>query len=216
MQELPLFLLNTVLFPGMPLRLHIFEERYRLMISNCIRQSQPFGVVLIKEGVEALGPLAEPHDVGCTARITSVEQLEDGRMNILAIGRERFRIVSLDYELPYLVGKVERYPLYDGDPVAQEDAARRLRPWITNYMDLLSALDDIELNAEQLPEDPVALALVAATLLQVPQNQKQGLLATDSVVDILTSMRALYRREVAFVKEMVAQEVEDQGSFSLN
>jgi Lon protease-like protein len=216
MFELPLFPLNTVLFPGMPLRLHIFEERYKLMISNCIRQSQPFGVVLIKEGVEALGPLARPHTVGCTARIASMEQLEDGRMNIMAIGRERFRIVSLDRELPYLVGKVERYPLHDGDPVAQEDAARRLRPWITNYMDLLSALDDIELNAEQLPDDPVALALVAATLLQVPQKQKQGLLATDSVVDILTTMRALYRREVAFVKEMVAQEVEDQGSFSLN
>jgi Lon protease-like protein len=216
MFELPLFPLNTVLFPGMPLRLHIFEERYKLMISNCIRQSQPFGVVLIKEGVEALGPLARPHTVGCTARIASMEQLEDGRMNIMAIGRERFRIVSLDRELPYLVGKVERYPLHDGDPVAQEDAARRLRPWITNYMDLLSALDDIELNAEQLPDDPVALALVAATLLQVPQKQKQGLLATGSVVDILTTMRALYRREVAFVKEMVAQEVEDQGSFSLN
>ena len=216
MLELPLFPLNTVLFPGMPLRLHIFEERYKLMIHSCIRQSQPFGVVLIKEGAEALGPLAEPHAVGCTARIMSVEQLEEGRMNIVAIGRERFRIVSLDHDLPYLVGTVERYPLHEGDPVAQEDAARRLRPWITNYMEVLSALDDIELHADQLPADPVALAIVAATLLQVPQRQKQGLLATDSVVDLLTTMRALYRREVAFVKEMVAQDVQDQGSFSLN
>lgn len=216
MQELPLFPLNTVLFPGMPLRLHIFEERYKLMIHSCIRQSQPFGVVLIKEGAEALGPLAEPHTVGCTARIASVEQLEEGQMNILAIGRERFRIISLDHDLPYLVGRVERYPLHDGDPVAQEDAARRLRPWITNYMDVLSALDDIELDADQLPADPAALALVAATLLQVPQRQKQGLLATDSVVDLLNTMRALYRREVAFVREMVTQDLEDLGSFSLN
>jgi Lon protease-like protein len=216
MLELPLFPLNTVLFPGMPLRLHIFEERYKLMIDGCIQRSQPFGVVLIKEGIEALGPLAEPHTVGCTARITSVEQLEGGRMNILAVGRERFRIISLDHDLPYLVGKVERYPLFDGDPVGQEDAARRLRPWIANYMDVLSVLDDIELDAKQLPADPAALALVAATLLQVPQRQKQGLLATDSIVDLLTTMRALYRREVAFVKEMLAQDVEDQGSFSLN
>ena len=83
-------------------------------------------------------------------------------------------------------------------------------------MDVLSVLEDIELDAAQLPADPAALALVAATLLQVPQRQKQGLLATDSIVDLLNTMRALYRREVAFVKEMVTQDMEDQGSFSLN
>jgi Lon protease-like protein len=216
MLELPLFPLNTVLFPGMPLKLHIFEERYKLMIDGCIRQSQPFGVALIKEGLEALGPLAEPHSVGCTARITGVERLEEGRMNIQAVGRERFRIISLAQDRPYLVGKVERYPLYAGDPLAQEEAALRLRPWLANYMDVLSKLGNIELDAGQLPADPVALALVAATLLQVPQRQKQGLLAADSTVDLLIAMRALYRREVALVKEMLAQDVEDQGSFSLN
>jgi hypothetical protein len=106
--------------------------------------------------------------------------------------------------------------LYAGDPLAQEEAALRLRPWLANYMDVLSKLGNIELDAGQLPADPVALALVAATLLQVPQRQKQGLLAADSTVDLLIAMRALYRREVALVKEMLAQDVEDQGSFSLN
>ena len=60
MLELPLFPLNTVLFPGMPLNLHIFEERYKRMMQACIESSKPFGVVLIKQGLEAHGPLADP------------------------------------------------------------------------------------------------------------------------------------------------------------
>ena len=79
MFELPLFPLNTVLFPGMPLTLHIFEDRYKLMIGKCIQERQPFGVVLIRRGLEALGPVADTHSVGCMAFIRQVERLEQGR-----------------------------------------------------------------------------------------------------------------------------------------
>ena len=82
MYELPLFPLNTVLFPGMPIKLHIFEERYKLMISRCYTEGQPFGVALIKSGNE-VGRKAEPFLVGCTAVITELEPLPDGRMNIV-------------------------------------------------------------------------------------------------------------------------------------
>lgn len=216
MFELPLFPLSTVLFPGMPLALHIFEDRYKLMIGNCIEARKPFGVVLIKEGVEALGPLAEPHAVGCIAQITQVERLEAGRLNIGAVGRERFRIISLDDKLPYLVGKVERYPLGNDQPEAQVKAARRLRPWVVRYMDVLSQIDGIELDPLQLPDEPLALAYLAATLLQVPQEQKQRLLAAEGGVELLTAMRPLYRRELAFLKTMVDQPVDDLDSFSVN
>ena len=77
--ELPLFPLNVVLFPGMSLPLHIFEERYKAMIGACSEHDTPFGVLLIKEGQE-VGDPAEPFQVGTTARITEVQQLEDGRM----------------------------------------------------------------------------------------------------------------------------------------
>ena len=87
MFELRLFPLNTVLFPKMPLPLHIFEERYKLMITECMEADEPFGVVLIEEGSKAFGPLAQPHAVGCTARVVQVESLEDGRMNIITIGQ---------------------------------------------------------------------------------------------------------------------------------
>ena len=92
MNALPLFPLNTVLFPGMPLGLYIFEERYKLMMAQCLQEEQPFGVVLIAQGKEAMGPAAEPHPVGCTAVITEVQKLNDGRMNIVAVGQERFHI----------------------------------------------------------------------------------------------------------------------------
>src|SRR5215207_7429183 len=111
MMKLPLFPLNTVLFPGMPLSLHIFEDRYKEMISRCLQDNTPFGVLLIKEGVEALGPLAQPHSIGCTAQITQVQPLDEGRMNLIAIGHERFKLLSLDYALPYLMGDIERFPM---------------------------------------------------------------------------------------------------------
>ena len=99
MFELPIFPLNTVLFPGMPLSLHIFEDRYKLMIGKCLQERRAFGVVLIRQGAEALGPLAEPNKIGCTAFISQVERLHQGRMNIGVIGQRRFRIISLDTEL---------------------------------------------------------------------------------------------------------------------
>ena len=90
MYELALFPLFTVLFPGMPLHLHIFEPRYRLMIQRCLEANQPFGVVLIRKGEEAMGPLAEPYITGCTARIARTERLRDGSMNLTVLGEERF------------------------------------------------------------------------------------------------------------------------------
>ena len=111
MFDLALFPLNTVLFPGMPLQLHIFEPRYQTMIRHCLDHQQPFGVVLIHQGLEAYGPLAKPVQMGCAARIINTTPLEDGRMNLTAVGDERFRILKLNYDLPYLVGEVESVPL---------------------------------------------------------------------------------------------------------
>jgi Lon protease-like protein len=104
--ELPLFPLNNVvLFPGMKLPLHIFEERYKAMIGDCSRRDAPFGVLLIKEGQE-VGDPAHPFQIGTTARITNVEQLEDGRMNILTQGERRFEVSEIIQQVPHLIGRV--------------------------------------------------------------------------------------------------------------
>lgn len=216
MFELSLFPLNTVLFPGMPLALHIFEDRYKIMIGECIDARKPFGVVLIKRGAEALGPLADPHLIGCMAQITQVQRLDEGRLNIAAIGRERFRILSLERGMPYLIGQVEEYPLTGWEPEHLMTTADRLRPLITRYMNELSQIEGVDLDPEQIPEEPVKLAYFGAALLQVPAEQKQTLLSTGEAAEMLTEMRHLYRRELSFVRYLLQTPPEDNNAFSLN
>lgn len=218
MYELPLFPLDTVLFPGMPLTLHIFEDRYKEMIDTCLDTKQPFGVVLIRRGVEAMGPLAEPHMVGCTAEIAQVESLVDDRLNILAVGRDRFRIVSLHQEKAYLTGTVEAFPLDAEEPDSWR-SVRRLRPWVEEYLHLLSEAGDVEFEASDLPEDPESLAYLAATVLQVPNQQKQDLLSAPAATDLIHTVRTLYRKELPLLRTLLREEKKIRtgpGPFSLN
>jgi uncharacterized protein len=90
---IPLFPLNTVLFPGGRLSLRIFEARYLDMVRKCMRESTGFGVVLIREGVEAGGP-AQTYDVGTFARIVDFDQLDKGLLGITAAGERRFRVLQ--------------------------------------------------------------------------------------------------------------------------
>src|SRR4030042_2031651 len=101
--ELPLFPLNVVLFPGQVLPLHIFEDRYRLMIRRCLAEDTSFGVVLTQRAEET-GETAEPHAIGTVARIVESEHLPDGALNIVAVGTERFRIRRLLHDKPTLRG----------------------------------------------------------------------------------------------------------------
>jgi len=217
MYKLPLFPLNTVLFPGMPLRLHIFEGRYKEMVSLCMQSHQPFGVVLIREGVEANGPLAEPHMMGCSAQIIQVEPLAMGRMNITAVGQERFKILTLNYDNAYLTGIVESSPMYNHKPVVLENAGLRLRPWIERYLEMLSEAGNVEFDAAQLPDDPLSLAYLAAYLIQAPADQKQDLLALNDAPTFVNAVTRLCRREVLILDNIMARAVtEEMGPFSPN
>jgi len=217
MFDLPLFPLNTVLFPGMPLNLHIFEERYKRMIRICLQTRQPFGVVLIKHGLEAYGPIAEPHYIGCTARILESEPLSDGRMNIVALGQKRFRILTFDYEKAYLVGRVELYPLEQAHPEFLEQKGNHLRPMVRGYMQILTEASDANLDPRHLPHDPLVLAYLAAVLLQIPPEQKQKLLTLRKATDLLSDLLLIYRRELALLRALLSGEARQSlGHFSVN
>ena len=96
---LPLFPLDVVLLPGVPFPLHIFEPRYKEMISECLARNELFGVVRVKEEGVA--------NIGCTAEITRVaKKYEDGRMDILTLGRGRFEILEIDQERSYLRAEI--------------------------------------------------------------------------------------------------------------
>lgn len=139
--QVPLFPLNTVLFPGGPLPLRIFEQRYLDMISGCVRNDAPFGVVLIREGSEA-GP-ASTHDVGTLARIVDWYQGSDGLLGVTAIGEQRFRVISSQREASGLnVGSIELLPDEPSLPLPEEHHAMR---------EILAAvLDDLGLLYESL------------------------------------------------------------------
>lgn len=217
MYELPLFPLRTVLFPGAPLHLHIFEDRYKRMINTSLEKDQPFGVVLIRRGVEALGPLAEPFPIGTTARISQVQNLEGGRMNILAVGQERFRILSLDKaSLPYLVGSVESISLIIGDQDALLKEGQLLRQLVERYLHMIAESGSAPFGKEDIPVDPVALAYFAASFAQIPAIQKQQLLTIHDGLELLSEVHQLYRREVSLLKVMLSNGTREKGSFSLN
>ncbi|HSQ25647.1 MAG TPA: LON peptidase substrate-binding domain-containing protein [Anaerolineales bacterium] len=204
--EIPLFPLHTVLFPGMPVNLHIFEKRYQLMINRCIDERQPFGVVLIQTGQEALGELAEPHLIGCTARILRVERLDQGRMNIACLGHERFRILSLDKSsYPYLVGQVELFPFPEESPQQSEVLGEQVRNQLKKFVDILSRIRGEEFQGQQLPENPTLLAYMAATLLQIPATEKQALLESENIEQFYRALSVILSREIVLLEAIASK-----------
>lgn len=216
MYDLPLFPLNTVLFPGMPLKLHIFEERYKQMITYCYRNGLPFGVVLIKSGAE-VGGRAEPYLVGCTAVITELEPLPGGRFNIVAVGYERFKIHGFKHDRPYLVGSVENYPIEDPEPPVSSWNGQLIEVWLLRYMQILAAASDTTLENQELPKDPIRLAYLAAYILNIPVREKQDLLSIPNADKLTYDLHLLYRREVTLLEAMMeGPQGEDIGNFSAN
>ena len=196
----------------MSLPLHIFEARYKKMIQLCMDQDELFGVVLIRYGSEALGPLADPHSIGCTARIVDVQTLAEGRMNITTIGEHRFRILSLDYDSLYLIGEVEFYPMESDLPDQVSPEARRLAPKVKQYMRLLNEIEEIDLDPDHLPEDPLELAHLGAILLQMPPEKKQELLKSTSALDMLKLSNQIYDREIAFLRAIIKHGRDEEQS----
>jgi Lon protease-like protein len=200
--DLPLFPLNTVLFPGMVLPLHIFEERYKLMINHCLEGERPFGVLLIREGQE-VGSGAVPYQVGTTTVIAGVSRMDDGRMNIVAVGNERFRLRAIRYDQPYLVGDAEPWPLTGADAGRARDQVGAVRALFSSYLSLLALAQGQQVDVEEVPTDPRLLALLVAITLKLPMSQKQRLLDQPTVFHMLLAERAIMRREQLILNLMI-------------
>jgi Lon protease-like protein len=173
--ELPLFPLDTVLFPGATMPLHIFEERYKEMIGLCLDEKRPFGVLLIREGTAVGGP-ATPFEVGTTALISSVQRLEEGRMNLVCLGGQRFRVASTSTGHPYLVGDVEvlKTSLEEDDETLEyADTASSL---FAEYVRLYLAISNQWASTVEMPTNPDRLADYIGARLAVDNQTKQGLL----------------------------------------
>jgi Lon protease-like protein len=145
--QIPLFPLHTVLAPGIALPLHIFEERYRIMVRRCLDASAPFGVVLIREGSEVAPAQGNASElaiagVGTLAEIREANRYVDGRWDILCVGRSRFLLheVRVDAE-PYLVAEVDLLPDEPGDEEEAEALAGSVTRRFVDYLRLLQPRD---------------------------------------------------------------------------
>jgi Lon protease-like protein len=195
--ELPLFPLHTVLFPGRPLPLHVFEQRYRDLLADCLAGDRRFGVVAIRSGQEAGGD-ADLFDVGTVAEIEHVETLPDGRANIVTRGMERFRIDTLLPGSGYLRAKAR---LLDDVPGDREitGPARAVRRMLMGY---LAALGAPQQMLDRIPKAPEALAWLAASTLQVELPELQKLLEMDNCSRRLEQTLRVLRREANIIRHL--------------
>lgn len=192
-RELPIFPLNTVLFPGMALPLRIFEPRYQQMLADCLEEDQIFGVVLIKKGEEMGGPAA-PHEIGTVARILSVEKKEPDLTHITTVGTERFWLRRLMPPDPYLIGEVEPYPLALLDEPEIDGLAKQATTLLKTYLNLLSRASGADIKLQRPPSEPKAIAYLIAMILQVTLTEKQRLLT-------IPDLPALFREEFAVLRD---------------
>lgn len=200
--RLSLFPLNVVMFPGMVMPLHIFEDRYKLMVRRCLREGKPFGIVLIQQGSE-VGGEATPHPVGTMAYITDVEPLAEGRMNITATGSGRFRIQEIVNDQPYLEAEVEAFPLLAANEAEVKPLIEYLQPRIASYLEMLNQDEKVKFATSDMPDDPVDLAYLIAIALQLPLDDKQALLQTRSAADLLAIERRVLAREQLLLRFML-------------
>jgi uncharacterized protein len=198
--QLRLFPLDTVLFPGMQLPLHIFEERYRQMIRECIQAEESFGVVLIRDGHEVGGP-ATPFDVGTSARISQVERLEDGRLNLLTTGEARFRILNVVQDRPFLVAEIEWLTDVLGDPQDTAALIAQVTEQFTECYRIGLSTTGQWAARTTVPRAPGDLADFVAARLQVPSHYKQGLLETASVTERLRQEIVMLEQELKRLNE---------------
>lgn len=186
-QIVPLFPLETVLFPYTAIPLHVFEPRYRELVAYCVEHDSPFGIVLIRQGREVGGGEVQLYEIGTLARIGRLRRLQDGRFHLIALGEERFRIRHLiEDEAPYRKAEVE--PWRDNPPRDKDELnhlAQMVRLIFSRF--LRAALESVGLDFSEveLPEDPVMLSFTVASTLHGSLPFRQYLLELQDTAERL-------------------------------
>jgi Lon protease-like protein len=212
--RLRLFPLNTVLFPGAALHLHVFEPRYKLMIAECLERGEAFGVTLIREGEEAGDPQITPHDVGTTAEIGEVVPLEEGRLFISTAGRRRFRIRHIVSREPYLLAGVYYIPEdLPGDPRRLEELVENIHDVFREYVGLLVEFSGIAAEME-MPTDPVEASYLIGDALQVADQMKQRLLELSGAEQRLSVELGFLRRLLPQLRALLERKREEPNTRS--
>jgi hypothetical protein len=209
---IPLFPLNTVLFPGAPLPLRVFEPRYRAMLTDVLGDDvaegpggpppgrggplPSFGIARIRSGLE-VGGVADTHPIGCLCAIEWVRRNDDGTTDLLVRGTRRFRIERRLPDDPYPAAEVAFLDESAGERA--EDALSFARASLDRYADAVARLLRTEAEPVVLPDDPVAASYAAAASLSVEPNIHQMLLEARDATDRLIRAGQIARAEAALL-----------------
>jgi Lon protease-like protein len=217
--EIPLFPLPLVLFPQVVVPLHIFEERYRSMINRCIEESGTFGIVLIPPGTSTESE-STIRRVGVTARVIQFDRIEDGRINIMAAGETRFRILEFTSSKPHWAAKVE---FFEDDRESEEELQDSYNNVVHFYREihrLAAQLRGLDFNIEEvkIPVSPATLTHMVSFVLDIDPEAKQALLEMTSVEGRLKTLtvhleETMQRLNAEIAREKISHKVKGNGHY---
>jgi Lon protease-like protein len=202
LDDLPIFPLGSVLFPGAVLPLHIFEDRYKKMMRYAVENGGRFGLSYREDAAVGRESIPELGSTGCVARINAVMPLDDGRMNIISTGLVRYRVLAFNQVKPYILARVE--PFRD-DPEPDIDLTRPLNETIDlvkEFLEIAQRLDESGgTSITELPEDPEDASLIIASALPLESRSKQALLEMTSARFRLSRLKQVITRMLPDFRE---------------
>ena len=215
--QLPLFPLGTVLFPGMPLPLRIFERRYLKMLADRREFDPAFGVVLIRGGRE-VGDIPQVSAIGTTASLDSLESRPDGTLEIGVIGRERFGIDFVDWSGDYPVATISEISSTDASTTESEPLLAETGAMFNRFVGGVAALYDRRFSTWVKPEDASSAVYDLASRLPLHTWERQAILDNRDTASQLREVNRLVRRELALLRAGTGGRVVNHpgGLFTVN
>lgn len=200
--EMPVFPLPVVLFPGVPLPLHIFEPRYRQMLLDVRVRNNLFGVSYFDPTTQTIEMPPAGH-VGCVAEVTETQVFPDGRSNILALGVVRYRIESyVERDDPYLVAKLSYFEDDEEDETALVGLTKEVAEAFTRIAQAVRIINDERTNLPDISDtEPQRLSFLVAAAMEIEADVKQELLELRSTFERLERLRAMLSEAVKGYEE---------------
>ena len=202
MRELPIFPLPVVLFPGMPMPLHIFEERYRKMLTDIRAGNNLFGLSYF-DAAEADRDVPPAGHIGCVAEVAETQALPDGRSNILAVGVVRYEIESyVESGDLYLVGRARYFEDEDVDNPMLTTQSHDVATMFMRVANSIRAINDERGNLPDISDtDPQRLSFLVSAAMEIELDEKQELLELTSTSERLNRLRDLLAKVVGNYEE---------------
>lgn len=210
--KLPLFPLGSVLYPGLVLPLHIFEDRYRQLVADLLEGPEPrqFGVVAIRYGRETgIDGVSALYETGCTAELQRVEPYEDGRFDLVTVGAQRFRLLDLGEQAPYFSGDVEWLPEEIGDEAEAGLVLTAVQQSFRSYLALIAERGGAHVTIPEMPDEPMLMSYLVAAAIVVDLPVKQGLLEEPDAYQRLLAERKLLGLEMRMLRLLTATPAPD-------